>query len=334
MGKPLYLDIWTAEKIGVEKLTESSLEVYHLDRLKAVVAYAKENCRFYAELLKDFEVRDMEDFRWLPFTRSDQLVDFGLDMICVAQKEINRIVSLDTGGSTGESKRVFFTEADQELTVDFFHHGMQNLIDENDRLLILMPYERTGSVGDLLRMGVKRLGAEVYCLGLIGERLSYNTILDTIYNREITSIVALPGQAYDLMKHTTKLTLSTVLLSGDYVSHMVTADLSAAWGCHVYEHYGMTEMGLGGAVSCSALSGYHIRESDLFVEIMDPANGEVLPEGRWGEIVFTTLNREAMPLIRYRTGDTGRIIDKACSCGSVLRRLDKVKSRNLKKGWL
>ena len=108
--------------------------------------------------------------------------------------------------------------------------------------------------------------------------------------------------------------------------------IEAAWGCKVFEHYGMTEMGLGGAVSCGFLEGCHIRESDLYLEIIDPKPGQVLPEGKEGEVVFTTLTRKGMPFIRYRTGDWSSFIPEPCQCGSILKRISRVGDRNMKKG--
>ena len=159
---------------------------------------------------------------------------------------------------------------------------MQFLLDQDDKLLILMPYERPGSVrsSPAWRGAV---GVEVHCLGLSTTNLSFNTILDTIYKYGITSITGLPTQVHQLMKHTTRLQLRTVLLSAEYVPPGISRDLEEIWNCRVFEHYGMTEMGLGGAVACGQGAGYHIRESDLYVEIMDPATGEILPDGKWGE---------------------------------------------------
>jgi phenylacetate-coenzyme A ligase PaaK-like adenylate-forming protein len=89
----------------------------------------------------------------------------------------------------------------------------------------------------------------------------------------------------------------------------------------------MTEMGLGGAVDCRVRGGGHIREADLLVEIIDPVSGQPLPDGEAGEVVFTTLTRSGMPLIRYRSGDLSRIIPESCPCGTMLKRLDHVAGR-------
>lgn len=100
-----------------------------------------------------------------------------------------------------------------------------------------------------------------------------------------------------------------------------------AWGCRVFNHYGSTEMGLGGGVECEALRGYHLREADLYFEIVDPVSGQAVPDGECGEVVFTTLTREGMPLIRYKTGDFSRFLKEPCPCGTVLKRMDKVRGR-------
>ena len=107
-------------------------------------------------------------------------------------------------------------------------------------------------------------------------------------------------------------------------SEAVVESLGVAWGCRVYNHYGMTEMGLGGD-QCSAREGYHLREADLLFEIVDPAGRQVRME--YGEVVFSTLTRKGMPLIRYRTGDVSRFLPGPCRCGSVLRRMERVSGR-------
>ena len=103
--------------------------------------------------------------------------------------------------------------------------------------------------------------------------------------------------------------------------------ISQNWGSRIFEHYGMTEMGLGCAVACGQGAGYHVRENDIYIEITDPETGRPVSDGQWGEIVFTTLTRKAMPFIRYRTGDISRWITEECACGSVLKRIDRVKNR-------
>ena len=119
----------------------------------------------------------------------------------------------------------------------------------------------------------------------------------------------------------------TVPLSTDYVPEAIVEVLEETWGCRVFQHYGMTEMGYGGGVACEARNGYHLREADLFVEVVDPETGLGVPDGVTGEVVFTTLALSAMPLVRYRTGDLARFLPEPCPCGSLLRRLGKIAGR-------
>jgi phenylacetate-coenzyme A ligase PaaK-like adenylate-forming protein len=89
----------------------------------------------------------------------------------------------------------------------------------------------------------------------------------------------------------------------------------------------MTETGLGGGVDCAARRGYHLREADVYYEIIDPRTGSPLTEGERGEIVVTTLTRSGMPLLRYRTGDYSRWLPGGCPCGTVLRTMEHVRGR-------
>ncbi len=326
------LDRWVAEKIGLQdedSLTPRKILAYQDVMLKKLLAYVSVKSPFYRELYRNVDtsvISGLDDLSRLPMVDAGDLVEHSSRMVCVSQKEISRIVTLETTGTTGSPKRVYFTNEDQELTIDFFHRGMLNLIGPSDHLLILLPWERPGSVGDLLQKGVRRIGAEVTCYGLVD---SPESVVNTIIARGITSLVGVPVQILSLVyaPGAEKVNLAAVLLSTDYVAGSLAGKIGLRFGCPVFEHYGMTETGLGGAVSCRAFQGYHPRAADLVFEIIDPNSGELLETGETGEIVVTTLTRQGMPFIRYRTGDKGRFLAKPCPCGSVLPRLDKVKGR-------
>ena len=89
----------------------------------------------------------------------------------------------------------------------------------------------------------------------------------------------------------------------------------------------MTETGYGGGVQCGAREGYHLRDDDLLIEVLDPQTGVPVKDGEYGELVLTTLRRRGMPLLRYRTGDLGRMLTEPCGCGCLKPRLDKVEGR-------
>ncbi|DAB36947.1 MAG TPA: AMP-binding protein, partial [Sulfurospirillum cavolei] len=151
-----------------------------------------------------------------------------------------------------------------------------------------------------------------------------------IFQNGITAIVGIPMQVSYLARMKKELFdthIKKVLLSTDYVADALVKSLSRNGTCQVFNHYGMTEMGYGGGVECACLSGYHLRENDLYFEIVDPITGKVVEDGTYGEVVFTTLNRQAMPLIRYKTGDRARFLVETCACGTFLRRMEKVRGR-------
>jgi phenylacetate-coenzyme A ligase PaaK-like adenylate-forming protein len=155
--------------------------------------------------------------------------------------------------------------------------------------------------------------------------------LERLEREQASVVVGIPVQLLALARRSVaqgrRPHVRSVLLSTDHVPRAVVAAIEQAWDCRVYNHYGATEMGLGGGVDCAAHAGLHLREADLLFEIVDPATGAPLAAGEEGEIVFTTLTREAMPLLRYRTGDLGRFAAGPCPCGSSLRLLAPVRER-------
>ncbi|MCI7146387.1 MAG: AMP-binding protein [Clostridiales bacterium] len=353
----LDLDIRTADIVSRElgggpdlaDITfRQAIDIYTVRKLRETLKYATENSVFYGELegVEDILAKPddefMEAFRQLPFTTPEDLRERDKDLLCVSPSEISRIVTMNTSGTTGKPKRIYFTEEDQQLTVDYFNHGMRLIVDSSDKVLILMPAAVPGSIGLLLGQGLRDLGAEAVEYGIPDLPKDTKKLLKLIKDEGITSVVALPRHMIALAREAEAagedIQLRSVLLSAEYVPSKTAMLLEEIFGCMVFEHYGMTEMGLGCAVSCGYGKGYHIREADLYVELINPLTGETVrpgsgPEGysNFGEIVFTTLTRKGMPFIRYRTGDFSRWIEESCPCGSVLKRLDKVAPREEEK---
>ena len=330
------LDKWIASKIFKDPpergLSQADVNLHQLAKLRETIAYVRWKSPFYrAHLagLPNGRLEDLDDLKQFPFTTPELLQERGPEFLCVSQSEIERVVTLELPGATTELRRLYFTEEDVELTVDFFHHGMSTLVYPGQKVLILMPGDRPASVGDLLVRALRRMNVEGIVHGIVRNP---NDTIGEILRHNIDCLVGIPTQVLALARHEAMVAIphgqiKSVLLSSDYVSPPIAQELERVWGCRVFNHYGSTEMGLGGGVECQALQGYHLREADLYFEIVDPTSGELQPDGRWGEIVFTTLTRKGMPLIRYRTGDLSRFLPDSCPCGTALRLMDRVRGR-------
>lgn len=328
------LDPWIAAKVGQDggRADRPAIEAYQLEKLRETLRLARARSAFYRQHLAAApqELANLASLDQFPFTTAEDIRDQPLRCLCVSQGEISRVVTLSSTGTTGEPKRLYFTASDQELTLDFFHVGMSTLVGPGDRVLILLPCETPGGVGDLLARALERLGA----VGLRhGPVRDVAETLEVMIRERVNSLVGIPTQILALARYQdgngrrVPLQLKSALLTTDYVSPAIVAAVEGAWNCQVYNHYGMTEMGLGGGVECQARRGYHLREADLYFEIIDPETGQSLPEGEQGEVVFTTLTRRGMPLIRYRTGDLSRFVPGPCPCGTVLKTLARVRER-------
>ncbi|HMK65717.1 MAG TPA: phenylacetate--CoA ligase family protein [Thermodesulfobacteriota bacterium] len=333
------LEAWIKEKIGFPSsvhLDPGDIIKYQKTRLRQVLEEAQRHSPFYQRHFLGLSVDDfrcLQDLARWPFTAAQDIRKDPSAFLCVSQGDIARVVTFPSEQTDEGPKRVYFTEADLELTVDFFHHGMSLLVAPEQRVLILLPGHQPDSVGDLLVRGLSRMDVKGYVHGPVRDPLE---TINTILHLEIDSLIGIPIQILSLVRQVSGRTiprnrLKSVLLSTDNVPWTITEEINRVWGCPVYSHYGSTEMGYGGGVSCGAVDGYHLQEADLFFEIIDHYSGKPLPDGQSGEIVFTTLTRQAMPLIRYRTGDLAALISEPCSCGSILRRLGPIQGqwRNL-----
>ncbi|MEW6402283.1 MAG: DVU_1553 family AMP-dependent CoA ligase [Chloroflexota bacterium] len=317
------LDPWIRQKTN-----GSDLASWQLAKLNATLAWARSRSAFYRKHFAGSPnaITSLDELRQFPFTTPEDIRENPLQFVCVSQDEIQRVVTLQTSGTTGRPKRIYFTADDQELTIDFFGVGMSTLTAPGERVLILLPGETPGSVGDLLRMGLARKGMHPLPYGPVRDPLH---ALDTMQSQQADCLVGSPTQVLGLARRWKPRNKAprTILLSTDYVPAAIVRELVNIWGGEVFNHYGATEMGLGGGVECEAHRGYHLREADMFFEIVNPETGEAVSAGEYGEVVFSTLTRRGMPLIRYRMGDRSRFIPGECPCGTLLRTMEKVCGR-------
>ena len=308
-------------------LERKELERAQMKELRRTLSYARKNSSFYKNSFSHLDMNslvEITDLVKLPLISSADVVERGHQLLCVSQSEVARVITMDTSGSTGKPKRFFFTGDDLAATSRFFLHGMTSLVDKTDRVLVLLPFEAEASVGELLIAALLRgeIAAEGHWPPVDALQIS-----QLIIEKKITSLVGLPQQLLALSGAVPYGQIKSMLLCSDYAPVVLRKRIEQNCGCETFLHYGATESGLGGAVECSVHDGVHIREADLLIEIIDPDTKKQLPDGAVGEIVLTTLGRQAMPLIRYRTGDSGSLTRGRCKCGGVTARLGTLYGR-------
>lgn len=329
------LHSWLGRKLGLasgQAPDPEAIAGYQLAKLRESIIQVRKHSPFHRERLlglPDGFPDRLEDLAQAPLTTSQDLRLHHLSMLCVSLNQVARVVTLRTSGTTAQPKRVYFSDSDLELTLDFFHNGMSTMVEPGGCTLILLPGATPDSVGDLLARALARMQVRALIHGPLGDP---GAALAQAEACGADCLVGIPVQVLALAEHPKagrlRGAVRSVLLTTDYVPQALAARIRKAWDCEIFEHYGMTETGLGGGVDCRAHAGYHLRGADLYYEVVEPKSGAPLPPGREGELVVSSLTRQAMPLLRYRTGDWGRLLpENACPCGGVTPRLDRVTGR-------
>lgn len=315
------LENWIERIEALPDLTREGLEALQLRRLNEILLRLKNRGGFYGNYPEKLE--KLEDLSELPFTTPEMLASAPGKFLLTSQSEVSRIISGATSGTTGKSKRVFYTAGDTEHTVGFFAAGISEMLRPGEKCLIAFPFSGPFGLGDLIAQAVQRLGGIPVNAG-IGQ--SWGELCALVRDTQPETFIGFPVHLLGLARMYGKsIPIRRALVSGDACPKGVMEELEKLLGSKLYPHYGSRECGLGGAVTCQAFHGMHLRENHIIAEIIDES-GNVLPDGEYGELVITTIGMEAMPLIRYRTGDYTRILPP-CQCGGVTKRLDTVSRR-------
>jgi len=326
---------WIAAELGQKGSSDLdlvALRALQLKRLNSTLRHALANSPFYRQRLQPWQDRpliSLQQLSELPFTTADDLRRQSLQMLGVSQSAIERVVTLESSGTTGTAKRLYFTAEELARTQTFFRLGMKPYLEPKDRVLILLPGQLPASAGNLLARALQPLGVECLIEGVVTDP---GRCANLLTEEDIACVVGIPIQILSILRHPNasripRGRIRSVFLTSDYVPSALVEEIRRQWGCPALNHYGMTELALTGGVECQALDGYHLREPDLYFEVVDPADGRPLPMGETGEIVVSTLSRIGLPLIRYRTGDAARFLTEPCPCGSNLPRLSKLQGR-------
>lgn len=276
-------------------------EEERLRLLNSQISYARANSRAYATRLKNVPaLYSFSELSSVPMLKEEDIRKEGTGLVCVSGAAVRRIVSARTSGTDGPVKRIFFTENDLERTKAFFEAGMGWMCRSGDRVAILLPNASPDGLSDLLAKALTRIGSKPVQYPVYQKDAE---VAAGIIQQQPDVIVGYPWYVRFLSILYPQLRPKVVLLSADYVPTALKECINRAWGAKVLTHYGLTETGYGCAVEHPEGNGMYLRKQDLFAEIIDPKDEQVLQPGEKGELVLTTLRREAMPLIRYRTGD-------------------------------
>ncbi len=320
----------------IETMSRPEIEALQVSRLKESIKQAKKS-PFYSKLyeregIDETSISSLDDLRRLPFTTKADLRDnypFGLN--AVPQEEVVRLHS--SSGTTGNPTVICHSQHDLDVWANrvarcMYMVGLRN----SDVFQNTSGYGMfTGGLG--IHYGAERLGALAVpaAAGNSTRQIKFITDFGT------TALHAIPSYAIRLAevfsqqgidpRKDTKLT--TLVIGAEPHTEEQRRRIEELLGVKAYNCFGMSEMsGPGVAFECKEQNGLHIWEDSYIFEIIDPDTLEPVADGEIGELVLTTLDREAMPLIRYRTRDLTRILPGECKCGRTHRRLDRIKGRS------
>jgi phenylacetate-CoA ligase len=323
---------WNEE---IETMPRPELEKLQLERLKEIVKFSYENSPYYkrtfdAAGVSPDDIHELSDLAKFPFInkqteRETQGVGSFLgELCCVPEEEVIFISS--SSGSTGVPTISPFTKEDFDEFQDtesrwFWQVGMR----PKDRYIHALNFSLYVGGPDVI--GAQNLGA----LCIWGGTLPSERLLFVLKTYQPTIIWTSPSYAWYLGETAKKngidpkkdLAIKTIIVAGEMGGSIETTRkaIEDLWGAKVYDFYGLSDIYGACAAMCDAKDGLHIAEDQIYVETVDLHTGKVIPNGQVGELVYTTLRKKARPMIRFRTGDIGRIDQTKCSCGRTHGRI-------------
>ncbi len=307
------------------RVTHEDIERYHIFLFRKAYAYAVQKSAFYRDLAQKTgitaeDINSLADISKIPLTTPEDIARAPYLFACIPLGDIASITTFSSSGTTGPQKKVFVSPTDLERMTDFMAAGMREVAKEGDTVQVMLPSRRPNDQSSLLAIGVRKMGGIPV---ITGNALSPEEQIQKIDENHPSVLFGETAYIWRVTQETRRRHdlknkgIKTVFLTAEHCADAMREQLEKTWGAAVEVHYGMTEMGLAVSIECQAHDGYHYNETDLMVEVVDPATGKALADDEEGEIVFTTLKREAMPLIRYRTHDFSRLLGTPCKCGAA-----------------
>ncbi len=321
---------WQAE---IETLTTEKLQQLQLERLRATVARAARS-PFYGERLRQADVvpenlHSLADIRKIPFTSKGDLRSHSREMLTVPLSEIIRMHA--SSGTTGQATVIYYTRTDIQLWADLVARSMYMTgMRRDDVFQNMMGYGLfTGGLG--FHYGSECLGALTIPVGAGNSQRQ----VQLMQQFGTTAVHIIPSYALFLLNTFASLDLDPrdlplrlAYIGAEPYSAGTRQRIEEAYGLKAYNCYGLSELnGPGVAFECQEQIGSHVWEDSFLVEVLDPETLEPVPPGVVGELVFTNLTRQGMPLLRYRSRDLASYDDRPCPCGRRSRRISRIQGR-------
>jgi phenylacetate-CoA ligase len=320
---------------NVETIKRAKLEELQLGRLKETIGRTKKSF-YYDRLFKEKKlgistVKKLKDIQKFPFTTKDDLREhWPYGFIAVPKEELVRMHS--SSGTTGRATVVFHTINDIAVWTNLLARCMYMAgMRKSDVFQNMMTYGLfTGGLG--FHYGAEKIGALIIPAGAGNSKRQIQLMRDF----ETTAVHVIPSYALHLSTVFEELKLDPredtkvkiAFLGAEPHTEKMRKKIEEIYGYKAFNSYGLSEMnGPGVAFECPEQNGMHIWEDSFLVEIIDPKTLQPVADGVEGELVMTSLQKEGMPLIRYRTKDLTRIIPEPCPCGRTHRRIERFKGR-------
>jgi phenylacetate-CoA ligase len=321
--------------VANETMDREALASLQLERLRATVGRCYEAVPFYRSHLDAAgvglsDIRSLDDLRRLPFTTKDDFRDnYPFGLFAVPQSAVVRIHS--SSGTTGKPAVGGYTSADLEMWSELIARIVTAAgVTRDDVAQVSFGYGMfTGGFG--LHYGLEKVGATVvpHSAGNTARQIQF------MQDFGATVLIATPSYALyigevvrDQGVDLASLKLRLGLFGAEVCSDEMRAQIEARLPIRATDNYGLTEViGPGVAGECECRCGQHVNEDHFIVECLDSASGEPVGEGEVGELVFTSLTKEALPVLRYRTRDLCTVRTERCECGRTTARLGKFRGR-------
>jgi phenylacetate-CoA ligase len=325
-------EIWNPE---YETMKRDELRELQFKRLQMTLRWTYENVPFHrdrwtAMKLKPGDIRSLEDLGKLPFTvKSDFKAAYPYGLFALSLEKVIRIHS--SSGTTSNPTVVGYSRGDLNTWSELCARvAVAGGARSHDVAQISFEYGlTTGAFG--MHAGLERVGVTVVPASTGNTQRQLQIMRDF----RTTVLVGTPSYAMHIADMAPRLgfdlnalDLRVALLGAEPWTNHMREELERRTGMSASDIYGLSEViGPGVSYECWNKDGLHVSEDHFLVEVVDPATGEPVPEGTEGELVFTSLTKEALPVIRYRSGDLASISDRPCACGRVFARHSKVYAR-------